>query len=148
MSRDDLAPRFSSRVKPDQKVRMSLCIKLKSVSACVRSAAVTSDVVYWVEGCGLARKRRQNKHLDFDSVLLRTRRSGVRIPRAHHFNPHNLLNLRSDLQFSFLRFSRSHCGRNQKPGSYRLCYLADIAHLPPAWSSGRSSTGRHVPARI
>jgi hypothetical protein len=29
MSRDDLASRFSSRVKPDQKVRMSLCIKLK-----------------------------------------------------------------------------------------------------------------------
>jgi hypothetical protein len=28
----------------------------------------------------LVRKRHQNKHLDFDLVLLRTRRSGVRVP--------------------------------------------------------------------
>jgi hypothetical protein len=31
----------------------------------------------------LVRKRHQSKHLDFDLVLLRTRRSGVRVP-AHH----------------------------------------------------------------
>ena len=42
--------------------------------------------LYGSECRPLARKRHQNKHLDFDLVLLRTRRSGVRVPRAHHFN--------------------------------------------------------------
>ena len=46
----------------------SLKLGLRSVSLCGS------------EGRPLVRKRHQNKHLDSDLVLLRTRRSGVRVP--------------------------------------------------------------------
>ncbi len=37
-------------------------------------------IIVRIRGCSAIRMRHEDKHLDFDPVLLRTRRSGVRVP--------------------------------------------------------------------
>jgi len=88
----------------------------------------------------LARKRHQNKHLDFDLVLLRTRRSGVRVPPgaplfscsinhlAHHFE-FDCLTISKDITDNWLRNecrnleSESDLRRQSLPPSVVLAYL-------------------------